>query len=134
MESYIQKVKGAWYGQMIGATLGEPFSLRWQNQKIPFEINNYLKICPEAVKKMNRALKRTGGRNWTNLQHKFIDDIKNWEDYQPQSIPNNSALFLELMYLHSFETHPMDSLKGRQFAEDWLEYLKYEYVLLYQRF
>ena len=127
-ETYLEKIKGAWLGQMIGVTFAEHFNLRWQNEIVPFNINNYMRIRPEIVKKMNRVLARSGGRNWTRIQNKFINQKKNWEAFQPSSVSDEDDLFLELIYLHTFEQGSFCTLTSKHFADDWLKYLSYDRI------
>jgi len=123
-ETYKDKVKGAWLGQMVGVSFGEHFNLRWQNRMVPFEIDDYLMLRPDVVAKMNRTLKRNGARNWTTIQHQFIDNRESWTTFTPQQLVDKDDLFLELLYLFTLNRLPLFAIQNRDFAEDWLEYLQ----------
>ncbi len=128
LKTYRNKIEGAWLGQMIGLSFGEHFNLRWQNRMVPFTIDDFLKLKPEAITEMNRALKRSGARNWTKIQHQFIDDRENWISYSPQQLNDKEDLFFEILYLHTLNRLPLHAIESRDFAEDWMEYLNQEKI------
>lgn len=128
MATYKSKIEGAVLGQLIGLSFGEHFNLRWQNRMVPFEIDDYLKLRPEVVAEMNRALKRSGARNWTTIQHRFIDDRNNWISYEPSQLIDKDDLFFEMLYLYTMNRLPLFAIESRDFAEDWLEYLNPEKI------
>jgi len=102
-EDYLDKVDGAWLGQMIGVTFGEPTEFRYQGKIVPFNLDYYYKHTGKGNKRQN------------------------YKRYTPDGAPDQDDVYIELLFLHCIKNYGIN-VTARQIAEEWLKRMDYNRV------
>ncbi|MCK4749470.1 MAG: ADP-ribosylglycohydrolase family protein, partial [Bacteroidales bacterium] len=129
LEEYRDKVEGGWLGQAIAVLWGQWTEGIWQQEMIPFELNDWYKTkaTPESsVEVINWAKSPPvaityAPEPWNKLKD-YIKDKNNWEIWTPDKMADQDDLYMEFMFLHSISNKGLD-VTATEIAEDWLKYL-----------
>jgi len=103
LDEYLDKADGAWLGQMIGVTFGEPTEFRFQGKIIPFDLDDYYKCTGNRTKR------------------------EGYTKYTPDGAPDQDDVYIELLFLYCIKQYGID-VTARQIAEEWLKRMNYERV------
>ena len=129
VEDYRNKVEGGWLGQAIAVLWGQWTESIWQQEIVPFELNDWYKTkaTPESSAEVINWAKSPpvaityAPEPWKELTD-YIKDFSNWETWTPDQMADQDDLYIEFMFLHSIMTKGLD-VSATQIAEDWLKYL-----------
>jgi len=106
---YLNKIDGGLLGQMIGVQFGAPTEGLWTGEIIPFDLDDYY------------SFDRLGLRS-EDVDPTYRNDFINWKKIELNGSPENDDVYIELLFLHSINTHGLD-LTSRQIADDFIKYI-----------
>jgi hypothetical protein len=120
---YEDKVAGGWIGQAVGVLFGAPTEFLWPGEIIPHDFDGYYRLKPELYyEEAQPYIEAQQYQEMLDIMRRYKNDRENWEPYTPEQMPSQDDLYIEFLFLHSFQEYGLD-VTDQQMAEAWVNYL-----------
>lgn len=119
-DTYVDKVKGGWLGEVIGVQFGEATEGKFSGKIIPFEMPSYMKLSTKAQAQLDKTKPKDPKAR--EKRSAIFENVKNWESFTPEGGPDQDDIYVELTFLAPIRNFGL-TVTAQQAAQVWLDNL-----------